>query len=401
MYALARRAVALLLVLGSSSALRLHGNSDPLLEPTTKEIADATVESKRADAFAAHAFAARSSTASPNATVSFVKAPNAAFLKAPEDSSGKLTFEGFYNNHKTGHGIWKWSNALDAYERHFGGLAGTDVKMAEVGVQSGGSLEMWQSVLGEKCHIYGLDINKACMKFSNEQTTITIGDQGDPKMWQEFFNKTAPQLDILVDDGGHEPHQMRVTLVEVFNRIEPGGFVAIEDIHGRSYVDSFFLPTAQYLAHQATEGNLHSVHVYPYLMIAHKAGKSRLPHMELVHAEDRTKVSDFAGIWKAVEQKPGITIELQNADWGPFFTQAGIGNFFAHFAGLHDYDYYATPAGCEHTPAAYCRNTIKASSMQALVSGIHIYPNSLIVDSPQVPPVINALRMGTEWQSYD
>merc|ERR1719506_2635372 len=105
-----------------------------------------------------------------------------------KDQSNKLSFMGWYNSHVEGRGIWKWSNALDAYDRHFAGLHGFKVNMAEVGVQSGGSILMWEAVLGQKCHVYGLDINPSCTKFTNGQTTISIGDQADPVMWKHLFS---------------------------------------------------------------------------------------------------------------------------------------------------------------------------------------------------------------------
>merc|ERR1719247_3827036 len=102
------------------------------------------------------------------------------------------TFPGFYNSHTTGRGIWKWSNSLDAYQRHFAPMAGqAELALGEVGVQSGGSILMWKAVLGAQLKFYGFDINKNCMQFADATTVITIGDQGDVKMWNSFFSKTS------------------------------------------------------------------------------------------------------------------------------------------------------------------------------------------------------------------
>lgn len=308
------------------------------------------------------------------------------------------TFESWVSAHSTGRGVWKWKNALAAYERHFGPLAGHDVHVAEVGVQSGGSILMWQSVLGGSCHVHGIDINTGCMKFTNGRTTITIGDQADPALWHRFFTDTAPTLDILVDDGGHEAHQMRTTLVEVFYRLQPGGAIAIEDIHGQHYIDSFFTPAANYLAHMAND--LESVHVYPFLLIAHKAGQARgLPKVELSFDRDGV-VDSFQGVWAWVGSHSGGTVELQNAGWGSFFTAPGLRNFFAYFAGLHDYNYFATPEGCEHTPVATCSVTVVNSPTQSLITGLHIYRNRAIVEAARTPPMIAAVRRGTQWINY-
>merc|ERR1719316_1120457 len=158
------------------------------------------------------------------------------------------------------------------------------------------------------------------MKFANWRTTITIGDQANPAMWQNFFQKVAPKLDILVDDGGHEPHQMLVTLKEVFYRLQPGGFIAIEDIHGQDYIESFFVPAAAFIAEMAANDQIASVHVYPFMLIVHKAGKSSLPSTELFFDPDRAVVNNFASMWEEVSKRPGSAVVLQEPSWGPFLT---------------------------------------------------------------------------------
>jgi len=260
---------------------------------------------------------------------------------------------------------------------------------------------MWQAGLGPQCHVYGLDINPATNSFANAQTTITIGDQGDPKMWNTFFTATTPSLDILIDDGGHEPHQMLTTLAEVFYRLSPGGFVAIEDIHGQGYIQSFFTPAANYLAHQATQGDLDSVHVYPYLLMAQRSGSTPpLPHSELSFTGTTVTVDSFDALWAAVPQHPGGHIVLSNAGWGSFFTPAGLTNFFTQFQDLHAYSFYDTPQGCALTPAAICKNTVNLSPTQAQITGIHIYPTRLVAEVPAAPVEISADRRGDVFLGY-
>lgn len=49
-------------------------------------------------------------------------------------------------------------------QHHLAGFAGKEISLAEVGVQSGGSLLMWKSVLGAEIKLLGLDINPKCEK---------------------------------------------------------------------------------------------------------------------------------------------------------------------------------------------------------------------------------------------
>jgi len=312
------------------------------------------------------------------------------------------TFMWFYNGHTHGRGIWKWNNALQAYQRHFSFYANRHVAIAEVGVQSGGSVNMWQTVLGPKCHVYGIDINPNTQQFANSKTTITLGDQADVKMWNNFFaNTVKTPLDILVDDGGHEPQQMLITLQESFPRMNPGGSVVIEDIHGTHYTDSFFTPAATFLAQQYTVGNLDSVHVYPFLLIAKRAGQPNgVQRSSLSFTGAPEYVSTFAAMWKAIPNHKGGHLILRNPKWGTFLTAQGMTNFFTHFQNLHIGNWYSFPKGCASTKAATCTNMVKNSGMQALITGIHIYANQLVVEVTPSPAVIQATRKGDQWIDY-
>jgi len=325
---------------------------------------------------------------------------HAAMTAASTGAKTAATFGQWYKTHASGRGIWKWNNAITAYQQHFGHWAGQPVKLAEIGVQSGGSIDMWHAVLGEQCHVYGIDINPATQQFANDKTTIVIGDQADSNMWRNFFASTTPSIDVLVDDGGHESHQMLVTTQETWIHTNPGGFVAIEDIHGGQYVDSFFRPVAGYFGHQGSQGALHSVHVYPFLLIAQKAGAGSLPAQELQFAGTPTIVDNFDAMWAALPNNAGGHVVLENAAWGSFLTGDGLTNFFVQFGGLHDSAWYDIPTGCEHTSAAVCTNQVQASQIQNQVSGIHIYNDRLVVEVPAGPVNIQAVRKGTDWLDY-
>jgi len=343
-----------------------------------------------------------------------VAVPQAKLLRAPSShahavaataqtngSQAVPSFEAWYTQHVSGRGIWKWNNALVAYQRHFSWYIGKPVKFAEVGVQSGGSIQMWQTVLGQKCQFYGIDINPQTERFAEkDRTFISLGDQGDANMWKQFYT-TTPQLDVLVDDGGHESHQMLTTLQETFPHISPGGFVSIEDIHGpEKYIPEFFTPAATYLGQESTQGTLASVHVYPFVLIVQRAGGPE--SHSLMFSGKEVQVSEFHQIWDAIDssQNWGNHIVLRNPGWGPFLTAEGIKNFFVHFQDLHRGNWYDTPTGCERTAAALCTNKVVNSKEQAQVTGIHIYDDRLVVEVPGVPVAIEAVRRGTEWIGY-
>ena len=137
----------------------------------------------------------------------------------------------YFNAHEEGRGIWKWDHYFDLYHRHLARFVDTDAHLVEVGVFSGGSLEMWRSYLGPAARITGIDIAPECRAYEDDHTKIAIGDQADRSFWAEF-RMGNPPIDIVIDDGGHQPEQQRITLEETLPFLRPGGVFICEDIHG-------------------------------------------------------------------------------------------------------------------------------------------------------------------------
>src|SRR5690348_1201544 len=71
----------------------------------------------------------------------------------------------FFTARSEGRGIWKWDHYFDVYHRHFERFRGEEVHILEIGIYSGGSLEMWHDYFGPKCHVYGVDVQPECMQY--------------------------------------------------------------------------------------------------------------------------------------------------------------------------------------------------------------------------------------------
>ena len=54
----------------------------------------------------------------------------------------------YFRNHNQGRGVWKWEHYFEIYHRHFSKFINQPVDVLEIGVQSGGSLEMWRAYFG-------------------------------------------------------------------------------------------------------------------------------------------------------------------------------------------------------------------------------------------------------------
>lgn len=209
----------------------------------------------------------------------------------------------YFQNHKEGHGIWKWEHYFDIYHRHFARFIGQKVNVLEIGVYSGGSLEMWRSYFGEKSHIYGVDIEGACKAYENKHTFVFIGDQADRSFWRSF-RKSVEGIDILIDDGGHTPEQQQITLEEMLPSLRPGGVYLCEDVHGYFNRFSAF---ASGLVHDLNHMNpisgslpqssvspfqssIHSIHFYPYVVVIEK---HRVPFQKLSAPKHGTEWQPF------------------------------------------------------------------------------------------------------------
>jgi hypothetical protein len=189
----------------------------------------------------------------------------------------------YFTEYQEGPGIWKWQHYFDIYHRHFAQFVNRKVDVLEVGVYSGGSLDMWHKYFGPQSHIYGVDIVEACKKYESNHVSIFIGDQADRTFWARF-SQVVKGIDILIDDGGHSPEQQQVTLEEMLPRLRPGGIYMCEDIHHRfngftefavglvRELNAFSQRADQQKGTELTsfQSAIHSIHFYPFVMVVEK-----------------------------------------------------------------------------------------------------------------------------------
>lgn len=182
----------------------------------------------------------------------------------------------FFERRSVGRGIWKFEHYFDIYQRHFERFVGKPVHVVEVGVFSGGSLEMWRSYFGPQCKLYGVDLEQACKTYEDHSTKIFIGDQSDRSFWQRF-KTSVPQVDILVDDASHRPEHQIVTLEEMLPHLSPGGVYLCEDIHGEhngfcAYLHGISKGMNVMTADPTSlQKWIRSITLYPYIAVIEKA----------------------------------------------------------------------------------------------------------------------------------
>lgn len=143
-------------------------------------------------------------------------------------------FEDFFYNrvHRNMH---KWTHYLPIYNKEFSHLIGKDVKILEIGVKKGGSLDMWAYVFGDKSNIVGVDIDQECKNLERNNIKIEIGSQNDSTFLNDISKKYG-KFDIIIDDGSHYNKDQKYTLNYAFeNLLNDHGIYLVEDCHTSYY----------------------------------------------------------------------------------------------------------------------------------------------------------------------
>ncbi len=138
-----------------------------------------------------------------------------------------------------GHVSDKWEHYLGIYECEFAPLIACDraVALLEIGIQNGGSLEIWKRYLPEGSRVTGVDIDERCSKIPlHSDIEVIICDASDRTRLDAALG--ARMFDVIIDDGSHVSEQIIATFKALFPRLRPGGKFIIEDLHA-CYFPSF------------------------------------------------------------------------------------------------------------------------------------------------------------------
>ena len=135
----------------------------------------------------------------------------------------------------------KHSTYFNVYDKLFSKYVDTEFTFIEIGIFQGGSLFMWRDYFGDKARIIGIDINEGAKKWEKDGFEIYIGSQSDPVFWDSLFKKIG-NVDVILDDGGHEFDHQIITTECVIPHINDGGLLLVEDTH-TSYMNDFGGPS--------------------------------------------------------------------------------------------------------------------------------------------------------------
>ena len=132
----------------------------------------------------------------------------------------------------------KWSQYLDVYDRVLQDLPNPK-SILEIGVQNGGSLEIWDTLYPDADFIIGIDVDKKCsdLEFQSSKIKVLVGDAKSDETIRQAL-EIVNSFDIVIDDGSHTSEDIIVNLIKLLPTLKPGAIYLIEDLHA-SYWDSF------------------------------------------------------------------------------------------------------------------------------------------------------------------
>jgi hypothetical protein len=144
----------------------------------------------------------------------------------------------FYK-HNQGKVSDKWTSNLEKYESLFSPLRDKAISLFEIGIQNGGSLEIWSKYFLKAKVFVGCDIDKKCsnLVYQDSRINLVIGDANQKKI-QEDIIKKGRSFDIVIDDGSHRSSDIIKSFVNYFPHVADNGLYIIEDLHC-SYWEDF------------------------------------------------------------------------------------------------------------------------------------------------------------------
>ena len=148
------------------------------------------------------------------------------------------TLHQLYAEHK-GKVSDKWFLYLTEYDRLLDPYRDEPVNLLEIGIQNGGSLEIWSKYFKNYQTLIGCDMNPGCayLCYEDPRINVVIGDAGAPETRDRIARRT-PLFDIIIDDGSHRSSDMIKAFCLYFPLLASGGIYIFEDMHC-SYWESF------------------------------------------------------------------------------------------------------------------------------------------------------------------
>ena len=152
-------------------------------------------------------------------------------LKEMNQEPAAQTLADLYASHR-GKVSDKWTVYLKVYEELFRSYRASKLRLLEIGIQNGGSLEIWSRYFGNAAVLVGCDINVACtqLRYDNPRIHVVVGDANTDEA-ERAIAVHSERFDLIIDDGSHRSSDIIRSFVRYFPPLEQGGIFVVEDLH--------------------------------------------------------------------------------------------------------------------------------------------------------------------------
>ena len=131
-------------------------------------------------------------------------------------------------NH-AGNSFHKWEHYIAEYDERLSKFRNKNVSLLEVGVQNGGSLQLWKKYFGNSALIHGIDIDiNVCKMDLGDGIHTFCFDITNETAWADHSRSYS--YDIIIDDGSHLNPDVINFFKRAFPLVKPGGWFIVEDV---------------------------------------------------------------------------------------------------------------------------------------------------------------------------
>ncbi len=132
----------------------------------------------------------------------------------------------------------KWYLYLGEYEKLFQEYRNKKINVLEIGIQNGGSLEIWAKYFENANRLVGVDINERCgeLLFDDERISVIVGDANQDRTFEKVV-EISESFEIIIDDGSHKSSDIIRSFCRYFPLLTSGGIYIVEDLHASYWKD--------------------------------------------------------------------------------------------------------------------------------------------------------------------
>jgi len=126
----------------------------------------------------------------------------------------------------------KWHLYIEELDRVLSVLRDQKIVILEIGVQNGGSLEIWSEYFPKAQKIVGIDIDPKCgeLRFADPRISIIVGDAASEDGKRKVLQQVST-FDLVIDDGSHKSSDIVRAFGCFFPLLNESGFYIVEDLH--------------------------------------------------------------------------------------------------------------------------------------------------------------------------